>query len=46
LIMEGATEKVSKSIMPMKTNYNKIFSFNEQKYILNISERLKQKLYL
>jgi hypothetical protein len=32
LIMEGATEKVSKSIMPMKTNYNKIFSFNEQKY--------------
>jgi hypothetical protein len=31
--MEGATEKVSLSIMPKKTNYNNIFSFNEQKHI-------------
>jgi hypothetical protein len=45
-VIEGATEKVLKSIMPPNSIYNRLFGFIEQKCIFELYSSFKQeKLY-
>ncbi len=41
LIIEGTTEKILQFMTPLKSICNKIVCFNEQKWILNATYKLK-----